>query len=724
MNIFAHAPKAAAALLAAILPATLPAQVRSIGSAQAPAPKSAPVEQTLRLGSDAQATVVRLDAPAAATLDLIKRANGMAITKRLQIGIGRDVPETAERHSDALTWLPVPGGWAAHWSVTSTAAKALRVGLETDGTAPSLEIRFAGSASRDRVYGPFTGADLLASAGKAYWSPVLEGDTATVELYVAGDKVPSGLSVALAQVSHLLASPADPQAEAQLKIGESGSCEVNVICRAATDAALAFTEKAVARMTFQIGSSTFLCTGTLLNAVDGAFTPYFYTANHCIGDQATASTLTTHWFYESTACSANLLSPSYTQLPGGATLLFRDGLIDASFMRLNRAPPAGVTFAGWDANPMATGTPMLGIHHPAGDLKKVSLATMGGYTVPSILGTTIAFIQSNWNSLATGVTEGGSSGSGIFTNAGSDYLLRGGLLGGPSSCTASAAARFDWYSRFDLAFPSIQQFLAAAPATVAHLSNISTRGIVGTGNDVLIAGFIIGGATSKTVVVVGTGPALAAAGITNPLPDPTLTLVRSADGAVLTTNDDWTTAASAPQIQSAGLAPSSPLESAVMVTLPPGAYTAILSDNAGRSGVGIVAVYEVDHPEVPLVNISTRGQVLTGNDVMIGGVIVSGTQPQTIVVTGTGPSLSAAGIANPLPNPTLTLVRSSDGAVIATNDDWTSSPNAAQIQAAGLAPASPLESAIMVTVPPGAYTAILSDAAGGSGVGIIAAYAR
>jgi len=107
---------------------------------------------------------------------------------------------------------------------------------------------------------------------------------------------------------------------------------------------------------------------------------------------------------------------------------------------------------------------------------------------------------------------------------------------------------------------------------------------------------------------------------------------------------------------------------------------------------------------------------------MIGGFVIQGTSPQTVVVTGTGPSLSKAGIANALPNPTLTLVRSSDQSIVATNDDWGSAPNAAQIVATGLAPADAQESAIMVTLAPGAYTAILSGAGGVTGVGLVAVY--
>ena len=255
-----------------------------------------------------------------------------------------------------------------------------------------------------------------------------------------------------------------------------------------------------------------------------------------------------------------------------------------------------------------------------------------------------------------------------------------------------------------------------------HLANISTRLQVRTGDDVAIAGFVISGSASKTVAVVATGPSLANFGIANPLADPTLTLVRQSDQAVIATNDDWQTAANASQLQAAGLAPSNARESAVLISLPPGAYTAILSGVNNGTGVGLVAVYEVDRFEVPLVNISTRGLVLTGNDVMIGGFIVQGNGPQNVVVTAAGPSLANFGITNALQNPTLQLVRSSDQAVLATNDDWQTAPNAQQIQDAGFAPADPKEPAIMMSLPPGGYTAIVSGASGGTGVGIVAVY--
>ena len=303
------------------------------------------------------------------------------------------------------------------------------------------------------------------------------------------------------------------------------------------------------------------------------------------------------------------------------------------------------------------------------------------------------------------------------------------VLAGAATCTTNAitagshsfSAAYSGDSVYAPTRTSIAHtVLAAATGSVV---NLSTRGAAGSGNNVLIGGFVIGGATPKTVVITATGPSLAQAGIGNPLANPTLTLVRSSDQATIATNDDWGSAPNAGALQATGLAPRDARESAIMITLPPGAYTAIVDDANGAAGVAIVAVYEVDHPEAPLANLSTRGQVLAGDGVMIAGFVIAGTAPRTVVVTATGPSL-ASGIANALANPVLALVRSSDQAVIAANDDWGTSPDAARLQAAGLAPADAHESAILVTLPPGAYTAILSGAQGSTGVGMIAVYAQ
>ena len=298
-----------------------------------------------------------------------------------------------------------------------------------------------------------------------------------------------------------------------------------------------------------------------------------------------------------------------------------------------------------------------------------------------------------------------------------DLMLRP-TLSGAVTTTATVSAE-----EIDPAPGNNASTMVVAIASNARMVNISTRGQVRTGNDVMIAGFIVAGGPNKTVVVTVAGPSLAAAGIVGPLANPVLALVRSSDGAVIATNDDWGTAANAAQLQASGFAPADPHEPAIMATLPPGAYTAVVTGAGETSGMGVVAVYEVDAPETPLANISTRGHVLTGDDVLIGGFVIQGSGPRKVVITGIGASLVAAGIPNALPNPVLSLFRSSDGALVASNDDWVFSPDADAIRAVGLAPADPQESAIMATLPPGAYTAILSGANDATGVGIVAVYA-
>ena len=470
MNIVRRLRNAAlsAVLALFVLGPALPVLAQSMPGAVAPARPKAAIVESLKLPSEALATSIRLEAPGAAAIESLKRANAGPNLKRLQIGVNRDVSTMPNANASALAWTATDGGFAARWSITSEGARALRVGLALERTAPSLQIRFSGESRPDTVYGPFTEADTNASAGALYWSPVLEGETAIVELFVAGAAAPRDLAISVGQVSHLLVNPAEPQAEATLKaIGDSQFCEVNLICRSASDAALASAGRAVARMTFSTSGGSFLCTGTLLNSGGGQFIPYFYSAAHCISDQSTASTLTTWWFYESTSCGSNSLNPSNQQIAGGATLLYANVAFDIVFLRLNRAPPDNATFAGWDSATLAGGTPLTAIHHPAGDLKKVSLGTFGGYVSnpPDLGHPSGSFIKSNWLSLATGVTEGGSSGSGIFTQAGGQYAFRGGLLGGPSSCFASSADLNDYYSRFDVAYQNISQYLQATTAT-------------------------------------------------------------------------------------------------------------------------------------------------------------------------------------------------------------------------------------------------------------------
>ena len=253
----------------------------------------------------------------------------------------------------------------------------------------------------------------------------------------------------------------------------------------------------------------------------------------------------------------------------------------------------------------------------------------------------------------------------------------------------------------------------------SKVANISTRGVVATGNDVMIAGFVVSGTSS--VVVRVRGPSLVQDGVQNVLNDPTLRLVRSSDQETIAVNDNWASASNLAQLMASGFAPPGAAESAILVVLPPGAYTAVVSGADGGTGVAIVEVFHLSQVDSPLANISTRGQVLTGDHVMIAGFIIHGEAPQTVVIRARGPSLASFGITNFLSNPVLQLYAGPD--LFATSDNWGSAPNAGEIANAGFAPGDTAESAIMVTLNPGAYTAIVTGAGGGTGVGIVEVFA-
>ena len=254
-----------------------------------------------------------------------------------------------------------------------------------------------------------------------------------------------------------------------------------------------------------------------------------------------------------------------------------------------------------------------------------------------------------------------------------------------------------------------------------RLANIATRMQVLTGDHVLIGGFVVqGGAGPKTVVVRARGPSLAAQGVPGALQDPVLQLFSGQ--TQIAVNNDWQEAPGQATLQASGFAPGDPREAAIHVTLAPGAYTAIVTGAGGTTGVGLVEVFEVDAVNAPLVNIATRGQVLTGDNVMIGGFIIQGDGPQTVVARARGPSLAASGVPNTLADPMLQLF--SGQTMIAGNDDWRGASNQAELQASGFAPADDRESAILITLNPGAYTAIVSGKGGTTGVGIVEVFAR
>jgi hypothetical protein len=272
-------------------------------------------------------------------------------------------------------------------------------------------------------------------------------------------------------------------------------------------------------------------------------------------------------------------------------------------------------------------------------------------------------------------------------------------------------------------------YVRVAPPAL-RLLNISTRMRVQTGDKTLIAGFIITGTEPKEVIVRGIGPSLS--GVGGVLADPVLELHQG--NITLATNDNWKTRSGGTsqqaEVQATTIPPGNDLESAIVTTLNPGSYTAILSGKNGGTGVGVVEVYDLNQAaNSELANISSRGFVETNDNVMIGGFIVGGNNVDgkaTVLIRAVGPSLSGSGVPDVLPDPTLEL-HDNNGGTIATNDNWkvndqTQQSQESAVRATTLSPANDLESAIVATLSPGQYTAVVRGRNAGTGVALVEVY--
>jgi len=448
-----------------------------------PALARAPVARARRVALDAIPNVA-LDAP---TLDAFPRKvlfPDKAGTP-LQVGFGRSLAPLATESAMGwqLAWKALPeGGWVGAVSITSSAASALRIGLRVESLPPGATLRFHAPASDEvfEVSAADVGATIArnldagepAEAARMFWSPVVESDTIVVEIELARGTSPANVRIAAPMVSHLVTRPSAnfvmPKAAA--------SCEIDAMCH---QDAWGTESRAVARIVFTKDGSSFVCSGTLLADKDtSTFIPYFLTANHCISSQAAASSIQSYWFYRSSACDSGVRG-SFKSIGGGGTLLYNTTYTDTAFLRLNGTPPASVAYAGWLASSAPVpSSPVTGIHHPTGDLQKITFGNIASFwtCVPSVSGefecdnapsATATFFTVGWRD---GITELGSSGSGVFLDNG--HYLIGQLYGGSNSC--GAAGGRDWFGRFDIAYNSaLHQWLgntAASPPVTPALN--------------------------------------------------------------------------------------------------------------------------------------------------------------------------------------------------------------------------------------------------------------
>lgn len=456
------------AVLAALATSAFAADLPFVPGEPAATTKAAPAAR-LRLAAKATGPRLHLAPVAEAELESVRAANRRAPGKRLAIGVDRALAEPAL----APEWSAVEGGHAARLAIASPDAAAMRLAIDLLGVPADVELVFFGSGEPGRLLGPVRVGDIR-DRTLAWWSPATEGAEQTVEVFAPAGVDPALAAVRIARVSHLFASPASGFAKRTADIGDSGSCNVDIKCIVSPSQAFLNVRNSVAKMLFTDGGFTSLCTGTMLNDANPTNqVPWFYGANHCFENesppyktaaqmQAVASTLNTYWFFEAVACGS-LAAPPFTQFSGGATFLYNSQPRDVLFLRLNEGPPAGSFLAGWDPNPMQAGSNVIGIHHPQGDLKKVSQGTMQRFSTAFTGSTANGFIEILWQS---GTTEGGSSGSGVFTYDGADYLFRGGLWGGTALCTNPQGT--DNYSRFDQVYQALAGYLGGNTPTLDY----------------------------------------------------------------------------------------------------------------------------------------------------------------------------------------------------------------------------------------------------------------
>jgi arylsulfate sulfotransferase len=319
----------------------------------------------------------------------------------------------------------------------------------------------------------------------------------------------------------------------------------------------------------------------------------------------------------------------------------------------------------------------------------------------------------------------------VYEDAPLDYLVDYALVGGGVPPTFAqllgldAAGEQIFYYQYptvscNTAYNSIPIHLENTkfPTVGPQALNLSTRGLVGTGDNVLIGGFIVTGTEPKTMVLRALGPSLSSFGLSGVLADPILRVYDSS-GTVVASNDDWQSDPNRFLVEANGLAPSNPSEAAIARGLAPGAYTVIVTGKDATSGIGLVELYDLSTlAKTKFVNMSARGFVGTGDNVLISGFIVGDVDSATVVVRALGPSLAAYGVSGVLSDPTLTIYDSS-GSAIASNDNWQDNINWIDVRKNKLSPIDQRESALVLHLPAGAYTAIVRGANGGTGIGLV-----
>ena len=424
-------------------------------------PAAAPVAKAAPVLGARPASVLDLVLPAVQTDELEQMRARRATSRAYLVGFPRELPEA--RRGDLLAGLPwgrqTDGRPVLYFTLRSPDALALRAQLDLSRLPVGAWRGFyAGSASEPAGQLAVTGDAQLRTE---VWSPEVPGDTLGVLILLPAGQDPAGLSLPVPRVSHLVETPHSRAATDAQARALSTSCERDAICQ--NLAPWSSVRDAVAMINFVSGGSSYQCTATLLSDhEDSTWIPYLYTAHHCVSTAAEAATVVSYWFYERTGCGTGP-NRQYATLQGGARLLGTDAAADFALLELTAVPPNGAYYAGWETQ-SSTGQSVTGIHHPSGDVKKIANGKIDGpASCRGEEGCGFNDMQVTWSQ---GLTEAGSSGSGLFDSSG---RLIGSLWGGSSFCqpVSQQVTGPDLYARFSLALPQVQRYLDATATPLA-----------------------------------------------------------------------------------------------------------------------------------------------------------------------------------------------------------------------------------------------------------------
>jgi len=388
-----------------------------------------------------------------------------------------------------LQWSRTPDGtWRTALRIRSGGAFGVRLGVEIEKLPPAAVLRLYAPGQREKAR-QTTGRSILqllqanlaagdtSANGRTWWAPSSRSEEAVLEIDLPSGASPDMLRFSIPQVSHVAVNlsllPADGTQSKLHNIGRSESCQVNVEC--STSPAKQATAEAVARINCIKNGRGYLCTGTLLDNTSGDETPYFLTANHCIKTPAEAASASTYWFFQAASCGGSTVQGNWVKREGGAQLLLTREENDSTLLKLNYQPPAGATFAKWNATTWSSGEDAVGIHHPAGDLKKISSATIdefqqcwiyddgSSYRACLSFNGTLSHLGNYFSADFVGAgVEGGSSGSPLLNTAGA---VKGVLHGSAGNVCNNKSGK---YGRFDDFYPHVRKWLhpTASPAAV------------------------------------------------------------------------------------------------------------------------------------------------------------------------------------------------------------------------------------------------------------------